>query len=73
MSIQNIREIIEKELTKIVNLFHTKLDFFYSRTELIDQIKVEPIDDISMEVTPLNSELRTDKVVTSTLIDIKER
>ena len=65
--------MIEKELTKIVHLFHTKLDSFYSRTEFIDRIKVEPIDEhISVEVTPQNSELCTDKVVAPTSNDIKE-
>ena len=73
MSIQIIKETIEKELAKIVDLFHTKLDSFYSRTEFIDQIKVEPIDDHISMVLPHDSELCTDKVVAQTSIDIKER
>ena len=71
MSIQNIKETIEKELEKIFDFFHTKLDSFYSRTEVIGQIKVEPVD-ISL-VTPQDSELCTDKVLTPTSIDIEER
>ena len=60
--------MIEKELTKIVHLFYTKLVLFYSPTEFFDQIKVEPIDEhISIEVTPQNS------IVAPTSIDIKER
>ena len=74
MRIQNIKEIIEKELTKIVVLFHTKLDSFYSRTQSIDPIKVESDDEnISIEVTQQNSEFCLNKVVASTSIDIKEK
>ena len=65
--------MIEKELANIVDLFHTKMDSFYSRTTFIDQIKVEPIDDISMEAPPQESELCLDKVVAPTSIDIRER
>ena len=66
--------MIEKELAKIVDLFYTKLDSFYSRTQSIDQIKVEPIDEhISMEVTPQESELCLDKFVAPTSNEIKER
>ena len=66
--------MIEKELTKIVDLFHTKLDSFYSRTTFIDQLKVEPIDEhISMEVTLQETELCLDTFVAPTSIDIRER
>ena len=66
--------MIEKELAKIVDSFYTKLDLCYSRTEFIDQLKVEPIDEyFSMEVTPQESELCLDKFVAPTSIDIKER
>ena len=74
MSIQNTKNIIEIELKKIVDLFQITLDSFYSRTEFIDQIKVEPIDEhIPTEVTPLNSELFSEKLVPSTSKDNKEK
>ena len=65
--------MIEKELANIVYLFQTKLDSFYCQTKFIGQIKIEPIDDISMEVPPQESELCLDKVVAPTSIDIRER
>ena len=65
--------MIEKKLAKIVDLLNIKLDFFYSRTQIIDQIKAEPIDNhISMEVRPLNSQLYSEKDVISTSNDNKE-
>ena len=68
MSIQNIKETIEKELGKIVDLFHTKFDSFYSRTESIVPIKVESVDEhISIDVTLQESS------VAPTFIDNKER
>ena len=65
--------MVENELAKIADLFHTKLDSFYGRTEFIDRLKVEPIDEPLSYVTPQDSELCTDKVVAPTSIGIKEK
>ena len=61
-------------MTKIVDLFHTKLDSINIQTEFIGHIKAEPVDEHNPnEVTPLISELSSDKNVASTSNGIKEK
>ena len=55
-------------------MFHTKLDSINIQTESIGHIKVEPVDEHNPnEVTPLISELSSDKNVASTSNAIKEK
>ena len=74
MTIQKTKKIIEQELSKIADLFHIKLDSINRRAGSIDLIKVKTIDEhISMEVTPLNSQLFSDKILASTSNNTKEK